>query len=83
MKEDFPREILLHLLEGIRSEPHVLSTVSGQNTLPPRKAFFVTYTPPRKTDRIFFTACGRELCETFNELRIFLWSEDPGLTENA
>lgn len=83
MKEDFPREILLHLLEGIRSEPHVLSTVSGQNTLPPRKAFFVTYTPPRKTDRIFFTACGRELCETFNELRIFLWSEDPGLTEIA
>ena len=67
MKEDFPREILLHLLEGIRSEPRVLSDVSGQTTLSPRKAFFATYTPPRKTDRIVFAACGRELCETFNE----------------
>ena len=67
MKEDFPWEILLHLLEGIHSEQRVLSAVSGQNTLSPRKEFFATYTPPRKTDRIFFAACGRELCETFNE----------------
>ena len=67
MKEDFPWEILLHLLEGMRPDRRVLSAVRVQNTLSPRKEFFVTYTPPRKTDRIFFAACGRELCETFNE----------------
>ncbi len=51
MKEDFPWEILLHLLEGIRSKPRVLSAYSGQNTLSPRKEFFA--------------ACGHKLCETF------------------
>ena len=54
------------LLEGIRSEPRIFVCAAHKNTLSPRRVFFATYTPPRKTDfNLFAPLRRRELCETF------------------
>ncbi len=41
---------------SFRSDPRIFVCYAHKNTLSTRKVFFATYTPPQKTDWIFFAA---------------------------